>query len=539
MKYARLVHLAIIATLLSGVAAAHASSATETPAGWYRDGQRLIAERRAQAGPIPPARNVILFLGDGMSLATVSAARILEGQLRGESGEENLLHFETFPHLALAKTYNTNQQTPDSAGTMTAIVTGVKTFAGGLAVDQLARRGDCASSHGRERVTLLDLASLAGMGTGVVTDTRITHATPAALFARVPERRWESDSGIPPAQRDSGCRDIARQLVEYDLGGGIDVVLGGGRRAFLPTGRHDPEYPEIRGHRQDGRDLIAAWQQRHTGGHYVWNQAQFDALGPVPGGPVLGLFEPSHMHYEMDREADAAGEPSLTEMTMRSIEWLSQHRNGFFLMVEGGRIDHAHHLNNAHRALTNTIEFARAVQAAHAMTDPADTLIIVTADHGHALSFGGYGERGNPITGLVVRPGDGPAEDRLMRDVEGRPLTVLSYHDGPGYRGGLRPDFRRVDPQDPDFLPESTVWLRSASHSGEDVPVYATGPGAAVLTGVIEQNVLFHAMLQAVPALERLADRLAGDDGLPGWQAAQRYEVSRCSAAQLLTIGEC
>ncbi len=534
---AAVVPLALAAMLADvGVAAA---AAGETPAGWYGDGQALIAERRANHGNIRPARNVILFLGDGMSLATVSAARIMEGQLRGESGEENLLFFETFPHLALAKTYNTNQQTPDSAGTMTAIVTGVKTFVGGIAVDQLARRGDCASSHGRERVTLLDLAALAGMGTGVVTDTRITHATPAALFARVPDRRWESDRGIPPSQRAEGCRDIARQLIEYDLGGGIDVVLGGGRRAFLPASAADPEHPGISGHRDDGRDLIAEWQQRHRQGHFAWNQAQFDAIPSTPAGPVLGLFEPDHMLYEVDRPEDVGGEPSLTEMTVRAIEWLSQHRNGYFLMVEGGRIDHAHHLNNAHRALTNTIEFAAAVRAAHEMTDPQQTLIIVTADHGHALAFGGYGERGNPITGLAMRPGEGAPEDRLMRDVTGQPMTVLSYYNGPGYRAGLRPDFEQVDPEDPDFMPESTIWLRSATHSGEDVPVYATGPGAAVITGVIEQNVLYHAMLQAVPALKRLAEALADEDGLPDWQAAQGYEVSRCSAAQLLTIGEC
>jgi len=515
-------------------------AAEESPAGWYRDGEALVAERRERLNAERPARNVILFLGDGMSLSTVSAARILAGQKAGRSGEENLLYFEQFPYLALAKTYNTNQQTPDSAGTMTAIVTGIKTFAGALAVDQLASRGDCASIQGRELVTLLDIANLAGMATGVVTDTRITHATPAALFARVPDRGWESDSGIPPSQRDLGCHDIALQLIEYDLGGGIDVVLGGGRRAFLSNDQVDPEYPEIAGHRSDGRDLIARWQQRHPRGQYVWNQAGFDALSSEPQGPILGLFEPSHMHYEIDRPQDKAGEPSLSEMTRRSIEWLSNDDQGFFLMVEGGRIDHAHHINNAYRALTNTIEFARAIEVASAMTDADDTLIVVTADHGHAMTFGGYGERGNPIAGLAVRPGDGPVEERIARDEDGVPITVLRYHDGPGFRGGNRPDFERIDPADPDYSQESTFGVRSASHSGEDVPVYSTGPGAEVLTGVIEQNVIFHAMLQAVPMLAEKAERLKGAERFPAWEKARRFEREQaCSAAQRLTIGEC
>lgn len=467
-----------------------------------------------------PARNVILFVGDGMSLATVSAARILEGQLRGETGEENLLYFEQFPHTAFSKTYNTNQQTADSAGTMTAMVTGVKSFAGAISVDQLARRADCESARGRELVTILDLAGMAGLGTGVVTTTRITHATPAATFARVPERTWENDSRLPSAAHEAGCRDIARQLVEYPFGGGIDVVLGGGRANFLPEKARDPEYPDVRGRRSDGRNLIEQWQDQYPQGHYVWNSEQFDDLPAGLDGPLLGLFEPGHMHYEHDRPDDEAGEPSLAEMTAQAVEMLEQRGQGYFLMVEGGRIDHGHHGNNAWRALTDTIAFADAIETAHEMTDGDETLIIVTADHSHALNFGGYGERGNPIMGLVTRPGEGPAEDRWQLDPDDKPMTVLSYSMGPGYRGGERPDYDEVDPADPDFLQEAAVGRWSAAHSGEDVPVYATGPGAEVLHGVIEQNVIYHAMLQAVSELSAMADELADDDGLPDWQSA-------------------
>lgn len=493
----------------------------ESPAEWYRDGERLVAERWEERGGPDAARNVILFVGDGMSLATVAAARILEGQQRGESDEENLLHFEQFPHTALAKTYNTNRQTPDSAGTMTAMATGVKSFAGAISVDQLADRGDCESQLGRERVSLLDLASLAGMGTGIVTTTRITHATPATLYARAADRGWESDRGLPRSAKKTGCRDIARQLVEYDLGGGIDVVFGGGRRAFLHSGDRDPEYADTTGRRDDG-NLIDTWKERHEDGHYVWNLEGFNTMPEDAAGPVLGLFEPGHMNYEHDRGEDGAGEPSLPEMTDRALDVLRQRGDPYFLVVEGGRIDHAHHANNAWRALTDAIAFAEAVRIADERTGE-DTLIIVTADHGHALTFGGYGERGNPIVGLAVQPGKGSREQRLMRDEGGRPLTVLGYANGPGYRGGERPDFDVVDPEEPDYLQESAVGLWSATHAGEDVPVYATGPGAAVLFGVIEQNVIFHVIAQAVEGIGETAEALEGEEGLPDWKRTGKH----------------
>ena len=145
------------------------------------------------------ARNVILFVGDGMGVSTVTAARILDGQLRGEPGEENLLSFERLPYLALAKTYNTNAQVPDSAGTMTAMMSGVKNKAGMINISSEGLRADCASSKGNELNTFLDLMEITGRSTGVVSTARITHATPAATYSRVPERNWESDDGLTEA----------------------------------------------------------------------------------------------------------------------------------------------------------------------------------------------------------------------------------------------------------------------------------------------------------------------------------------------------
>ncbi|HJT96937.1 MAG TPA: alkaline phosphatase, partial [Rhodanobacteraceae bacterium] len=148
----------------------------ETPDWWFRAG---AAAAHANATHEAHAKNVIVFLGDGMSITTITAARILDGQRRGGSGEENRLSFENFPATALSRTYETDFQTPDSAGTMTAIMSGVKTRAGVIGVDQVVDRGDCASAHGNETVSALELAAAAGQATGVVTTTRITHATPA------------------------------------------------------------------------------------------------------------------------------------------------------------------------------------------------------------------------------------------------------------------------------------------------------------------------------------------------------------------------
>lgn len=508
----------VLACALCGVQ--DASGAEETASGWYRSGAQAIAERRERLESAE-ARNVILFVGDGMSMATITAARILAGQRAGEQGESHRLAFEHFPHTALARTYNTNQQTPDSAGTMTALATGVKTFAGAIAVDQQAERGDCESSHGRELVSLLDLAKSAGLSAGIVTTARITHATPAVLFAKSTERRWESDRGFPAEARTSGCRDIARQLVDYDLGGGIDVVFGGGRTGFLPESASDPEYPDIRGRREDATDLIELWRERNPDGIFAWNRAAFDELPAAPEGKVLGLFEPSHMQYEHDRSEDAGGEPSLAEMTMKALDILESRagdgRDGYVLVVEGARIDHAHHAGNAHRALVDTIAFSDAVSATVDRVDADDTLVIVTADHGHAMAFGGYPSRGNPILGLVKGPGPAGEAPRLARDTDGKPYTTLSYYNGPGHRDGARPDYDEIDPEHPDFRQEATVGLTFSTHSGEDVPVYALGPGAEVLSGSIEQHLIFHAMLQAHPKLSRKATEIAGEGGLPDW----------------------
>jgi alkaline phosphatase len=506
----------------------------ETPAWWFRDGAAQAAERGAMRGR---AKNIIVFLGDGMSLTTVAAARIFEGQRKGGPGENNRLAWEVFPTTGLSKTYNTDAQTPDSAGTMSAIATGVKTRAGVLSIGQGAARKDCKGALAAPMLTLWELASSSDMATGVVTTARVTHATPAATFTHSAERNWEKDVDLPPDARTAGCVDIARQLVDTPYARGFDVLMGGGRKNFMPVSQRDPEYDDKVGERLDGRDLIAEWQQRHPGAAYAWNRQQFDAA--PPDKPLLALFEPDHMQFEHDRARDPAGEPSLAEMTLAAIARLSRNPNGYVLLVEGGRIDHAHHYGNAYRALTDTVAMSDAVRAADEATSSEDTLILVTADHAHTLTFAGYPKRGNPILGKVRGSSGEDEGGDLVTDAIGLPYTTLGYANGPGYAGpssaqpagpkrylhtgtgfqpaDSRPDLQQVDTEDPDYMQEAAIPLPSETHGGDDVGIWARGPGSEAVRGNVEQNAIFHFLLQATPRLREraCAADLCNADGVP------------------------
>jgi alkaline phosphatase len=482
------------------------------------DVQAAVARARALVPPGTRARNVILFVGDGMGISTVTAARIREGQLRGESGEENHLAFEELPFVALSKTYSVNLQVSESAATMTAMTTGAKTKADVIGLDERAVPGDWTSVERSRARTLFEEAHERGLATGVVTTTRVTHATPAACYAHAAHRDWEDDTQLPEAARAAGFPDIARQLVESDT---IDVALGGGRAEFLPNTEADPAEPATKGARADGRNLVAEWQSRHPGASYAWSRSQLVALDPRQTDHLLGLFDPSHMAFEADR-ADAPDEPSLSEMTAKAIDLLDRNPRGFALMVEGGRIDQAHHLGNAYRALGETIEFSNAVRVALLMTEAKDTLIVVTADHSHVFTMAGYPARGNDILGLVVSVDErGQRAKQPMLDATGRPFTTLSYGNGPGYTGASpeqpegpkhyphvptaytgirkgRPDLRHVDTASAAYLQEATVPARADTHGGEDVPIYAGGPGAELFHGVQEQSYVYHAIVEAL-----------------------------------------
>lgn len=503
----------------------------EDPNHWVTAGNHDLAEARALKPNRRRARNVILFVGDGMGVSTLTAARIFDGQQHGHPGEENVLSYETLPYVALSKTYNTNQQVADSAGTMSAMMTGYKTLAGVISVNSNVRRADCGTTKAATVPTFLEQAESVGMATGVISTARITHATPAATYAHAPERNWESDGNMQPEDLEAGCKDIALQLLENDEGDGIELAWGGGRRSFLPDDVDDPEHEGTKGARRDGRDLTQEWVKRFGQGSYVWNREQFEKI-PATANHVLALFEPSHMKYEHDRKDDTGGEPSLSEMTDKAIDILSQRggKDGYFLMVEAGRIDHGHHAGNAYRALSDTVELSKAVQVALKKTSAKDTLIIVTADHSHTLTIAGYPKRGNPILGKVVSTDEhGEPEDAPYLDAFGLPYTTLNYANGPGYVGTTdaqpegpkhhphyasrptagthRPDLSQVDTTDADYLQETHIFAPSETHGGEDVAIFARGPGAYLFHGVHEQSYIYHVMKYATRMEKRLHKR--------------------------------
>ncbi|MGV8841624.1 MAG: alkaline phosphatase, partial [Bauldia sp.] len=443
------------------------------------------------------ARNVIIFVGDGMSIPTVTAARILEGQMRGVDGESNNLAIDGFPFVALSKTYSHNGQVSDSAPTATAMVTGVKTNQGVIGLNGSVTYQDCAAAAGNEVTTIFEMAEAAGLATGVVSTARITHATPAATYAHTADRNWESTA-------PEGCTDIASQLVGWQAGDGFEIALGGGRSYFLPSTMADPEDAGRTGNRPDGRDLTAEWTAIDNNHAFVWNLDQLNALDLSTGVKVLGLFEGSHMEYDYDRASDAGGEPSIAEMTAAAITRLAQSEEGYVLMVEGGRIDHAHHEGNAFLALHDAVALDQAIATALEMTSREDTLIVVTADHGHTLTINGYADRGNPIFGLVRENGE------LALAGDGLPYTTLQYANGPGAlfpalatgqtaaeAAGTRPDLTHVDTAAADFLQPALVPMSSESHTGEDVAIYAWGPWAHLMSGVVEQNYIYSVMSYA------------------------------------------
>ncbi|WP_421737516.1 alkaline phosphatase [Caulobacter sp.] len=475
----RLSSLTLVAALLA--APAFAAPATDP---YYKAGEAALARNLAITPNTGRAKNVILFLGDGMGISTITAGRIFEGQSRGVDGESSSLSFEKLPWTALSKTYSHDTQVTDSAAGITAITTGVKTRNKVIGLTGAAQPEQCATEAANRVETIAEIAKAHGLSAGAVTTTRITHATPAGVYAHTAYRDWEGDTDMPLEATQAGCKDIARQLIEAPANLRLDVAMGGGRSRFLPDAAG--------GKRGDGRDLTAEWRKA-SGAAYVTTADQLAALDPARTGPVLGLFANEHLPYEVERPILGEGVPTLAQMTTKAIDLLNKNPKGYFLLVEGGKIDMGSHLNNAKRTLTETAEFSKAIQAALDKVDLKDTLIIVTADHSHGLVISGYASRNAPILGLAGNEG----EPIVAGD--GKPYSVLSFATGPGGPEGqnLRADPAKEDMDDVDYHQQALANLPSAAHSGEDVGVFADGPGAWLVHGVVEESYIFQVMRHA------------------------------------------
>nr|XP_018914109.1 PREDICTED: alkaline phosphatase-like [Bemisia tabaci] len=463
----------------------------ELDASYWMDSARKTLDMNLRLEPNKNrAKNVILFMGDGMSMPTVAAARILKGQLNNKPGEETRLVFEDFPSVGLAKTYCTDSQVADSACSSTAYHCGVKGAYYTVGLNGRARRGDCrAAINESNHVTSINQwAQDAGKWTGSVTTTRITHASPSGGYAHSADREWETDSAIP-----AGCsaKDIAHQLVYNAPGKDMRVLLGGGRKHFLTNAT------DFNGTRTDGQNLITKWKEGKAGqkATYVQDRAGLMAINPAETDYLLGLFRMDHMSYYVD--ADHTEEPSLEEMTEKAIQILERNPEGFFLFVEGGKIDLAHHDNLAHKALVETIEFEKAVVKALKMTSVEDTLVVVTSDHSHSFTMNGYPKRGNSIFGF---------SDELS-DLDWKPYSTLSYANGPAktkYEDPVahtRYNLTNDDTANPQYEFSAMVPMVWETHGGDDIGVYAVGPWAHLLDRQFEQNYIAIVMAHAASIL--------------------------------------
>ncbi len=374
------------------------------------------------------AKNVIFFLGDGMGPVVVTAARIYG------YGEKGKLAMDTMPYAAKIRTYAADAQTTDSAPGMAGYITGVRMKNNVISMTAdtnptspstdpaFPKSGswinNCKTdgTNGKPVATILEQAIAKGKATGVVSTARITHATPAVNYAHVCNRNAEYEIA---AQLTPGSKSY-----NTALGKGVDVILGGSSRYFVPVNATGTN--EQQAGRPDGTDMVGL--MKTAGYTYVTNKDQMLAAPTAAGAKLLGLFDQAtddvHMSYELDR--NPALEPSIAEMTSKAIDVLSKNTNGYFLMVEGGRIDHALHGTNAARALADTVAFDNAVKMALNKVDLSNTLVIVTADHDHTMAFNGYSKIGNNMLDVVTGTDGKPS-----LDADGNTYTTLVFGQSP------------------------------------------------------------------------------------------------------------
>ena len=433
------------------------------------------------------AKNVIFFLGDGMGPTTVTATRLYKV---GEAGQ---LTMETLDHTARIKTFSHDAQTTDSAPSMSAYMTGVKmnnevismssdTVAESPRKDANGNSGlsGCASSNGQPVSTLLELAKAKGKAVGAITTTELTHATPAATYAHICHRDAAYDIAAQAIPGGAGFNTA--------LGDGVDVLMGGGANYWTPYDKDNNK----RG-RADGRDLMA--ELKAQGYATATTKSELAAVDPASSSRLIALFsKTSHMDYDLDRQKNAAStQPSLSEMTSKAIDLLSKKPEGYFLMVEGGRIDHALHGTNAKRALQDASAFDDAIKTALGKVDLSNTLIVVTADHDHTMTINGYSAKGNNVLDLVKEGSD----KTIKRDINGMAITTLAFGNGPN-RKQVREDLTSAQVLDDNYLQETGVKLGSETHGGGDVMLFAKGVDYDLFKGTLDNTKVFGKLREAL-----------------------------------------
>lgn len=344
----KIISLALLITLLLSYSVTHA----------YQAPNKATVGSVATTTQKQP-KYIFYFIGDGMGTSQRQITEYYLQETTGDATKKLLLN--TFPHSAINTTHSMNTLITDSAAAGTALATGYKTDNGVISKDP----------QGNDLKTLVEAAEEIGMATGLASTTRITHATPA-VFASHNESRGNEN-------------EIAADFLDS----GVDYIVGGGVRHFLPEGWKDNQTDAfgktIKSKRKDNRNLLAEFRQAgYTVRYGMKGAEEFRKETFKAGDQYLGLFTYSHLPYTLDdMHNDSYNAPTLAEMTSKGIELLSKDKDGFFFMIEGGRIDHACHPNDTPAAIMDTLAFDDAVKEAYDfyLKHPDETLILVLGDH--------------------------------------------------------------------------------------------------------------------------------------------------------------
>ena len=452
-------------------------------------------------------KNVILFIGDGMTIANRTAARVLSKGI-SEGKYQGRLAFDDMPNTAMIGTSGSDSLITDSANSMSAYTTGHKTAVNAMGV-YVSRASDNLSHAKVETITEL-LKRKTKMSVGIVSDAELQDATPGAMVAHT--------------RRRADKQYIADQL----LASKVEVILGGGSAYFYPQSSKGSK-------RKDENNLVETFK---ADGYQValTKQELIAAAENKNTKKLFGVFHPDNMDGSLDRfflkkntVPQYPNQPDLTEMTQSAIDVLSRNPNGFFLMVEAALIDKFNHPLDWERAAFDTIMLSNAVQIAKnfAKTHP-DTLIIVTPDHTHSGSISGvvHDERPGPLREKVGVYAAAGYPNYPKADVQGYPSEIDVSKRLAFFYGNYPDHYETLHPKlDGTFVPavkgeggkyianpkyiqlqEDAIHVggnlpshqESGVHTADDAVLNAIGPGSERFKGFMDNTEVFKVMVQTL-----------------------------------------
>jgi alkaline phosphatase len=451
------------------------------------------------------AKNVILFIGDGLSVAHRTAARMLsKGLENGRYGGQ--LAMDDMAHMALVSTSGLESIVTDSANSMSAYTTGHKTCGSAMGVYCASNKSPFA--HPRVENLAELVRRRLGLAVGIVTTTEVVDATPGAMVAHTASRQSRNE--------------IAAMLFDANP----EVLMGGGRAFFQPKAVAGSK-------RADEIDYITRFNER--GYRYATTSTEMTAAAQEPATRrLLGLFHPSHLDAVLDRRltkgrtvAAYPDQPDLPDMVRSALAVLARQPAGFMLMVESGRIDHFSHALDWERAVFETILLDNAVQAAKEWAATrSDTLIVVVPDHAHPVSIIGTIDDARPGTRLRDKTAvyDAKFPNYPPPDRDGYPASIdvsrrLAFVFGgvPDHCASGKPvasddwptqaapkadgyvaNEKLCGPGATRLLGNLPKQVSGGVHAADDVILTANGPGSEQFRGHMENTRVFRAIAGAL-----------------------------------------